>query len=74
MRVKLRRTGNSLSTTWPKDMLVRMNVAEGDELYLVETQDSVLVTPYDPRIEKALAAARRIMARDRHAFKDLARR
>ena len=74
MRVKLRRTGNSLSTTWPKDMLVRMNVAEGDELYLVETQDGVLVTPYDPKVEKTLAAARRIMARDRHALKELARR
>lgn len=74
MRVKLRRTGNSLSTTWPKEMLVRMNVAEGDELYLVETQDGVLVTPYDPKVEKTLEAARRIMARDRHALKELARR
>jgi putative addiction module antidote len=74
MRVKLRRTGNSLSTTWPKEMLVRMNVAEGDDLYLVETQDGVLVTPYDPKVEKTLETARRIMARDRHALKELARR
>jgi putative addiction module antidote len=74
MRVKLRRTGNSLSTTWPKEMLVRMNVAEGDELYLVETQDGVLVTPYDPKVEQTLESARRIMARDRHALKELARR
>lgn len=74
MRVKVRRTGNSLSTTWPKEMLLRMNVAEGDELYLVETQDGVLVTPYDPKVEKTLTTARRIMARDRHALKELARR
>ncbi|HTO82514.1 MAG TPA: AbrB/MazE/SpoVT family DNA-binding domain-containing protein [Methylomirabilota bacterium] len=74
MRVKLRRTGNSLSITWPKEMLARMNVAEGDELYLVETQDGVLVTPYDPKVEKTLETARQIMARDRHALKELARR
>ncbi|MGH6933970.1 MAG: AbrB/MazE/SpoVT family DNA-binding domain-containing protein [Dongiaceae bacterium] len=74
MRVKLRRTGNSLSTTWPKDMLVRLNVKEGDELFLVETQHGVMVMPYDPAVEKTLQAADRIMARDRHALKELARR
>ena len=74
MRVKLRRTGNSLSTTWPKEVLARMNVKEGDELHLIETQHGVMVTPYDPKLEKILEAARRIMARDRHALKDLAGR
>lgn len=74
MRVKLRRTGNSLSTSWPKDVLRRMNVSEGDELYLIETQHGVMVTPYDPGVEKVLEAADRIMARDRHALKELARR
>jgi antitoxin MazE len=74
MRVKLRRTGNSLSTTWPKEMLSRMNVREGDELYLVETQHGVMVTPYDPKFEKTLDTAEKIMARDRHALKELSRR
>jgi hypothetical protein len=51
-----------------------MNVKEGDELHLVETQHGVMVTPYDPKFEKTLEAAKRIMARDRHALKELARR
>jgi len=74
MRVKLRRTGNSLSTTWPKEVLARMNVKEGDELHLIETQHGVMVTPYDPKFEKTVETAKRIMARDRHALKELARR
>jgi putative addiction module antidote len=74
MRMKLRRIGNSLGTTWPKDLLERMNVGEGDELYLVGTQDGVLVTPYDPKFERTMATAKRIMARDRQALKELSRR
>jgi putative addiction module antidote len=74
MRMKLRKIGNSLGTTWPKDALARMNVKEGDELYIVATQDGVLVTPYDPKFEKTMATAQRIMARDREALKELSRR
>ena len=73
MELKLRRTGNSLSTTWPKEILNRMNVGEGDKLFVVETPHGVMVTPYDPRFEKAMQAARRIMARDREALKELAK-
>ncbi len=74
MRMKLRRIGNSLGTTWPKDALVRMNVKEGDELFLVATQDGVLVTPYDPKYERTMTAAKRVMARDREILKELSRR
>jgi hypothetical protein len=49
-------------------------VKEGDELHLIETQHGVMVTPYDPKLEKTLEAAKRIMARDRHALKELASR
>ena len=73
-RLKLRKTGNSLSTIWPKDVLARLRVKEGDELYAVETQHGVLVTPFDPKFERTMQAADEIMTRDRDALKELAKR
>ncbi len=73
MELKLRKTGNSLSTTWPKEVLNRLNVGEGDKLYAVETLHGVMITPYDPKFEQAMEAAKRVMARDREALKELAK-
>jgi putative addiction module antidote len=73
MELKLRKTGNSLSTTWPKEVLNRLNVGEGDKLYAVETLHGVMITPYDPMFEKAMETAKRVMARDREALKELAK-
>ena len=71
MKLKLRKTGNSLATTWPKEILSRLNVKEGDRLYVVETQHGVMVTPYDPEFEKTMETAKEIMARDRDALKQM---
>lgn len=73
VELKLRKTGNSLATTWPKELLSRLNVGEGDSLFVVDTPHGVMITPYDPAFEKSMDIARRIMARDRDALKELAR-
>ena len=73
MEMKLRRTGNSLATTWPKELLNRLNVGEGDRLFAVETPHGILVTPYDPAFDRAMDIAKRVMARDRDALKELAK-
>ena len=73
MELKLRKTGNSLATTWPKEILNRLNVTEGDKLYVVETAHGVLVTPYNPKFEETMDIAKRVMARDREALKELAK-
>jgi putative addiction module antidote len=38
--VKIRKSGNSMSVILPKEVLARLNVKEGDELFMVETQDA----------------------------------
>ncbi len=73
MELKLRKAGNSLATTWPKEILNRLNVKEGDKLYVVETLHGVLITPYDPKFETTMDIAKRVMARDRDALKALAK-
>lgn len=44
MELKLHKVGNSLATTWSMEVLIRLDVTEGDKLHVVETQHGVLVT------------------------------
>jgi antitoxin MazE len=72
--LKLRKTGNSLSTTWPKELLARLNVKEGDRLFVIETRHGVMVTPYDRQFERTMQNAGEVIDRVKHAYKVLADR
>ncbi|MCX7362600.1 MAG: AbrB/MazE/SpoVT family DNA-binding domain-containing protein [Alphaproteobacteria bacterium] len=72
--LKLRKTGNSLVTTWPKDLLARLNAKEGDTLYAVETPQGFLVTTFDPKFEKTMEAAERVFRRNKEAYRELSKR
>jgi antitoxin MazE len=74
MQLKLRRTGNSLSTTWPRELLARLNVKEGDRLFVIETRHGVMLTPYDPQFERTMQNADQVIERFKHAYKALADR
>ena len=71
--LKIRKVGNSLGTTIPQDVAARMNIAEGDSLYLTEAPGGFLLTPYDPEFERQIEAARLIMKRRRNALRELAK-
>jgi putative addiction module antidote len=72
-KVTVRQTGTSVSATIPKDMAERLKIEVGDELFAVETADGVLLTPYDPTLERAMPAYNRITKRFRGAFRELSR-
>jgi putative addiction module antidote len=71
--VKLRQVGGSVGATLPKDMAERLNLAVGDRVLAVETDRGILLSPYDPTVEKALAIAARTAKKYRHALRKLAR-
>ncbi len=71
--VTVRRVGGSVGTTLPKEMAARLHVEPGDRLLAVETVDGILLTPYDPATQKALAIAARAAKRYRHALRALAK-
>jgi death on curing protein len=71
--VTVRRVGGSLGTTLPKDLVAHLRVEAGDRLLAVETDAGVLLTPYDPTTEEALAIAGRTARRYRHALRELAK-
>ena len=72
MKLKIRKIGNSLGASIPKEILEQMNVGEGDSLYVTQTPDGIKLTPYDPEFELAMKAAKNITNRYRNALKELA--
>ncbi|MDA4846645.1 AbrB/MazE/SpoVT family DNA-binding domain-containing protein [Hoeflea poritis] len=73
LEFKLRKAGNSVVATIPKEILGQLNVKEGDTLFGIQTRDGVLLTPYDPEMAEYMEIARGIMARDRDALRELAK-
>jgi putative addiction module antidote len=71
--VKLRQVGGSVGATLPKDMAERLNLGVGDRVLAVETDRGILLSPYDPTVEKALAFAARTAKKYRNALRQLAK-
>lgn len=69
----LRQVGGSIGATLPKDMAERLQLQAGDRVLAVETDRGILLTPYDPNIEKALGIAARISKKYRNALRQLAK-
>jgi putative addiction module antidote len=71
--LKLRQAGGSISATLPKDMAQRLHLAAGDTVLAIETEQGILLTPYDPEIEEALAIAGTVSGTYRNALRELAK-
>lgn len=57
----------------PKAMLERHHLETGDRAFVVDTEDGILITPYDPTFARAMEIAERGAKRYRNALRDLAR-
>lgn len=71
--LKLTTIGSSTGVILPKDLLALMKVEKGDQLFVIETPDGFLLTPYDPTMEDQLEAGRAFMREYRDTFKVLAK-
>ncbi|HYJ80848.1 MAG TPA: AbrB/MazE/SpoVT family DNA-binding domain-containing protein [Longimicrobiaceae bacterium] len=69
----LRRIGGSLGGTLPKEVVDRLNVREGDKLFVVEREDGVLLTPYSADFAEAMEQFDEIRREFRNAFRELAK-
>ena len=72
-KVTLRQVGGSIGATLPKDMAERLHVTAGDEVFAIETERGILLTPYDPKFERAMAAYRRTAGKYRNALRELSK-
>lgn len=72
-QITLRRSGGSISATLPKDMVDRLRVEAGDTVFVVETADGLLLTPFDPAFEQGMRAYERGARKYRNALRELAK-
>ena len=72
-KTTIRAIGNSAGTTIPKHMLERYRLAEGDAVHLIETQEGILITPYDPQFSDAMEIYNRGAREYRNAMGELAK-
>lgn len=71
---KVRKIGNSLGITLPKEALHTLKVEEGETLYLTEgAQGSLIVTPEQPGFADKMKTAESLMGRYRNALRELAK-
>ena len=72
MRLKITTVGNSAGVILPKELLARLRLGKGDELFAVETPDGVLLTQYDPELAAQMDVAEQVMREDRAVLHKLA--
>lgn len=73
LKVKITTIGSSAGIIFPKEALARLKVEKGDQIFLVETKDGYLLTPYDPSVEEQLKIGRDFMKEYRDTFRALAK-
>jgi putative addiction module antidote len=72
-KLKVVKVGNALGVILPKKAVVHLRVGKGDTLNCIETLGGIELSPHDPKLEKKMAVARRVMHRYRNALRDLAK-
>ena len=71
--LKLTQIGNSVGVIFPKEVLARLNVEKGDEVYLTDAPDGLRLTVHNPEFEAQMKAARAIMKKRRAVLRELAK-
>lgn len=72
MKLKITGIGNSAGLILPKEILARLRVEKGDELYVLETPDGIKLTTFDPTLAEQMEVAEQIMREDRQVLHKLA--
>lgn len=71
--LKLTQIGNSVGVILPKEVLAKLDVSKGDEIYLTESPDGLRITVNNPEFEAQMKAARDIMKERRAVLRELAK-
>lgn len=71
--LKLTQIGNSVGVVLPKEVLARLKLGKGEQLYVIETPEGITLTPYDPTIAEQVELGREFMREYRATFHALAK-
>ncbi len=72
MKLKITSIGNSAGVILPKELLARLRLEKGDELYAIETADGVRLTAFDPTLAQQMEVAETVMRKRRSLLNKLA--
>lgn len=72
MKLKITSIGNSAGVILPKELLARLRVDKGDELYVLETPDGIRLTAFDPTLAAQMEVAEEVMRKRRTLLHKLA--
>jgi len=70
--ITLQGAGASVTATLPKEMADRLHIGPGDRVFAVETENGVLLTPFDPDLRDAMQAFDEVRRQYRNTLKKLA--
>ena len=71
-KLKITTIGNSAGVILPKELLARLRLEKGDELYVLEIPDGVRLTVYDPELAAQVEVAEAVMRKERTLLRMLA--
>ena len=72
-KLKIISSENSAGVLFPKEILTKLRVDQGDVLHVIETENGIGLTPYDPEFDAQMAVAEDIMREDRDILRKLAK-
>jgi putative addiction module antidote len=71
--LKLTQIGNSVGVILPKEMLANLKLEKGESVFMTETPEGYVLTPYDPALDEEMQAGREFMREFRDTFHALAK-
>ena len=73
LKVKVTSIGNSMGIVLPKEALKKLKTGKGETLYLVDSPEGFMLTPYQQNFEIQIEAAEKVMKKYRNALHELAK-
>lgn len=71
-KAKVISIGNSVGIILPKEVMAKLHLEKGDQVYFNETTNGMELTPYDQNFAEEMEAARHVMRKNRDVLRRLA--
>ncbi|MBK5196972.1 MAG: AbrB family transcriptional regulator [Methyloceanibacter sp.] len=74
MKIEVKKIGNSTGLIFPKELLAKLQLKQGDVLFVTElAEGGIKLVPHDPTFERGMEIARKAMRTYRNALRELAK-
>ena len=70
--IKIQKIGDSLGIILPPEVLEQLNLEEGDNVFVIKTENGVQITTHDPNFARAMKAYKKVSQKYKNALRELA--